>query len=623
MISALEYCHAHLIIHRDLKPENLLLDDNLDIKITDFGLSNIMSPGKKFTTFCGSLHYACPEILRGEEYVGPGADIWAMGVILYCLVTGSQPWSAPTSEDILQQIMLEGLQIPAWLTPECTDLIVQMLRLKEKDRITLSEMRKHPWVMKDYTEPPNTHLPEVSSVSTIDEFVMGQIRQIGFQDTPEEREQILRGDQTQVVVTYNLLLKKRKEELEAERKKKQAEDNALRDAVVAANSQLSSLELGRRHPAIPESIGRARANSTFVQPYLEPNDITEEEEGPISHVRERSGSEPPAFFEDPVRMAVAAEAEDELNALLSSPSKTKRSGSRIKVKGAPNSLTASMPSPATGSSALSPGSNGTSSPSSSSSSSRPRHVPSLALDAVREEDEASIKRAKKDKSKKTKVSSTRSHDESSSSTTPKSVDSPKNKASNSTLTPGSTPRSDEDSEDTSPSGSAAVPSSKTTKRPVLKLEDIPKIREAQGDRPMKSKPHHMVSPRRRAHAVEKKSVQDVFADPSTSSSSSSSSKVEPTSEVNAALFGCSTTSTLSLHDIHKRILGVLEDSKGVIIKSSTATSFRCVYTDVSFKIEIVSIAKFDHLRGIKMSRVTGDLWKYKEICGKIIAKLKL
>lgn len=657
MISALEYCHAHLIIHRDLKPENLLLDENLDIKITDFGLSNIMSPGKKFTTFCGSLHYACPEILRGEEYVGPGADIWAMGVILYCLVTGSQPWSAPTSEDILQQIMLEGLQIPAWLTPECTDLIVQMLRLKEKDRITLAEMRKHPWVMKDQTEPPNTHLPEVSPVLEIDEAVMSQVKQIGFEGTPDERASIMRGEQIQVAVTYNLLLKKRRDEVEQERKKKAAEDLALREAVAVANAQLHGLGLDphahhRRSPAIPESLGgRARANSTFVQPYL-PEDMNAfdlDDDEPVSHSRERSGSEPPAFFvEDPVRLAaIAAEAEDELNAMLSSsPSKQKRSGSRIKVKG-PTSLTMSMPNQSTSIAPLSPTSGEKSDRSDRSergdrserservASPRPRHVPSLALDSVREEDETTVKKSKKDK-KKTKVSSTRSNEQNpdrNANTSPSPVTTPKSTDTRDT-------EDDVDTEATSSTNgtpdSAAVPSNKMSKRPVLKLEDIPKIREAQGDKP-KSKPHHhLVSPRRRVHQIEKKSVHDVFADvPSygsassvatASSSSSSSSKTTgdgTTSEVNAALFGCSTTSTLSIHDIHKRILSVLSDTKGVIIKSSNSTSFRCVYTDVSFKIEIVSIAKFDHLRGVKMSRVTGDLWKYKEIAAKIIAKLKL
>lgn len=106
IVSALEYCHFNLIVHRDLKPENLLLDENENIKITDFGLANFITPNNKFSTFCGSLHYgmrsistctigfteltfaisAAPEILNGHQYAGPAVDIYALGVILYCLV---------------------------------------------------------------------------------------------------------------------------------------------------------------------------------------------------------------------------------------------------------------------------------------------------------------------------------------------------------------------------------------------------------------------------------------------------------------------------------------------------------------------------------------------------------
>lgn len=217
IISALEYCHGHLIVHRDLKPENLLLSESLNIKITDFGLSNIMKPGKKFSTFCGSLHYACPEILRGEEYVGPGADIWALGVILYCLVTGCQPWKGKSSKDILDQIIYRGLQMPTWLSKDCSDLILQMLKLKEKDRITISDMKKHPWVMKEYDEPPLSFLPSYNSVYFVFEDVIQQLEEIGFNIGEKDINEIMNGGKTQLVATYHLLVKKREDELRKKR----------------------------------------------------------------------------------------------------------------------------------------------------------------------------------------------------------------------------------------------------------------------------------------------------------------------------------------------------------------------------------------------------------------------
>jgi len=97
-----------------------------------------MKPGKKFSTFCGSLHYACPEILRGEKYLGPGVDIWSMGVILYCLVVGRQPWDAESAETMVDKIMTEGIEIPDWVSDYCVDLILKMLRVSEADRIPIS-----------------------------------------------------------------------------------------------------------------------------------------------------------------------------------------------------------------------------------------------------------------------------------------------------------------------------------------------------------------------------------------------------------------------------------------------------------------------------------------------------
>jgi len=91
IVSAVEYCHANLIVHRDLKPENLLLDADGNIKISDFGLSNMIEPGKLLDSFCGSPLYAAPEILLAERYVGPPVDVWSMGVILYALLCGHLP----------------------------------------------------------------------------------------------------------------------------------------------------------------------------------------------------------------------------------------------------------------------------------------------------------------------------------------------------------------------------------------------------------------------------------------------------------------------------------------------------------------------------------------------------
>ena len=92
IMSGVEYCHRHNVVHRDLKPENLLLDQNLNVKIADFGLSNMMTDGEFLRTSCGSPNYAAPEVISGKLYAGPEVDIWSCGVILYALLCGTLPF---------------------------------------------------------------------------------------------------------------------------------------------------------------------------------------------------------------------------------------------------------------------------------------------------------------------------------------------------------------------------------------------------------------------------------------------------------------------------------------------------------------------------------------------------
>ncbi|XP_036921451.1 serine/threonine-protein kinase SIK2 isoform X2 [Sturnira hondurensis] len=147
ILSAVDYCHGRKIVHRDLKAENLLLDNNMNIKIADFGFGNFFKSGELLATWCGSPPYAAPEVFEGQQYEGPQLDIWSMGVVLYVLVCGALPFDGPTLP-ILRQRVLEGrFRIPYFMSEDCEHLIRRMLVLDPSKRLTIAQIKEHKWMV--------------------------------------------------------------------------------------------------------------------------------------------------------------------------------------------------------------------------------------------------------------------------------------------------------------------------------------------------------------------------------------------------------------------------------------------------------------------------------------------
>ncbi|KAF2673706.1 Pkinase-domain-containing protein [Microthyrium microscopicum] len=158
IICAVEYCHRHKIVHRDLKPENLLLDDDKNVKIADFGLSNIMTDGNFLKTSCGSPNYAAPEVISGKLYAGPEVDVWSSGVILYVMLVGRLPFDDDYIPALFKKITAGQFNIPPYLSPGATRLIKKMLVVSPVNRITIAEIRQDPWFQQDLA--PYLHLPK-------------------------------------------------------------------------------------------------------------------------------------------------------------------------------------------------------------------------------------------------------------------------------------------------------------------------------------------------------------------------------------------------------------------------------------------------------------------------------
>jgi len=150
IVSGLQYCHRHKIAHRDLKPQNILRSES-GAKICDFGVAHMFFEGgsedNKVNSTEGTYHFLGPECLSGEEYDPIMADVWALGVTLYCFLAGRLPYQSSSGvAGLMASIQNDSLQLPANLSSSAQDFLSQIMQKDPASRMSLEAAVKHPWI---------------------------------------------------------------------------------------------------------------------------------------------------------------------------------------------------------------------------------------------------------------------------------------------------------------------------------------------------------------------------------------------------------------------------------------------------------------------------------------------
>ncbi|KAL9710911.1 spindle assembly checkpoint kinase [Leucoagaricus gongylophorus] len=147
MADALMYLHSKHVIHRDIKPENLLIGITGELKIGDFGWS-VHAPGNRRVTLCGTLDYLPPEMVEGKDHTEK-VDYWALGVLTYEFLIGNPPFEDRSSvNNTYRRIAKVDLRFPSTMSSDVKDLVGKLLQYEPDKRLALSEVRKHPWIVK-------------------------------------------------------------------------------------------------------------------------------------------------------------------------------------------------------------------------------------------------------------------------------------------------------------------------------------------------------------------------------------------------------------------------------------------------------------------------------------------
>ncbi|KAH7401893.1 kinase-like domain-containing protein [Phaeosphaeria sp. MPI-PUGE-AT-0046c] len=245
LVGAVSYVHNKSCVHRDLKLENILLDKHGDVKLVDFGFTREYEGKSNYLqTWCGTVCYSAPEMLKGEKYAGEKVDVWSLGIILYALLVGELPFDDDDENDTKMKILKEEPKYPENFPPQAKELCQSLLSKRPILRPTLADILQNPWLSEHAPRQQEIlKLQQPAPFSTeLEKEVLHRMRAAGV-DIDMVIENVLAQRCDALAGWWNLLLEKEERKAkrrERKRKEREAEAKSLR-RLSAASSRLDKL----------------------------------------------------------------------------------------------------------------------------------------------------------------------------------------------------------------------------------------------------------------------------------------------------------------------------------------------------------------------------------------------
>ena len=262
LVGAVAYVHNMSCVHRDLKLENILLDKNENVKLCDFGFTREYEGKASYLqTFCGTVCYSAPEMLKGEKYAGEKVDVWSLGVILYALLTGELPFDEDDDLTTKHKIVSAEPNYSGTLPSDAKELISRLLSKRPLHRPTLAEVLTNPFLAEHAPQQQATlKLMQPAPFSTkLEKETLERMRSAGV-DIDKVIENVLAQRCDSLAGWWALLIEKeeRKERRrELKRREKEAEAKTLRRTSTAS---------GRLIPPLKDVAEEENASAVFDSP---------------------------------------------------------------------------------------------------------------------------------------------------------------------------------------------------------------------------------------------------------------------------------------------------------------------------------------------------------------------